>query len=138
MASYAAEMDNGDRIYQATFGVITAIGFKKQMDADPICKGSVYPDFDLNQFLDAIPKDFLTDPDNVKVSPTNSKGIFKTSTPCNCPTVKPCLSPIKSSRKALPFCYAKKPRAVTWLICVKKYMATPIRSSSSKSRASSC
>jgi len=59
---YAAETDNTERIYQATFGVITAFGFKKQIDADPICRGKAYPDFDLNQFLDAIPKDFLTHP----------------------------------------------------------------------------
>jgi len=61
-ALYAAETDNSERIYQATFGVITAFGFKKQIDADPICRGKAYPDFDLNQFLDAIPKDFLTRP----------------------------------------------------------------------------
>jgi len=59
---HAAETDNTERIYQATFGVITAFGFKKQIDADPICRGKAYPDFDLNQFLDAIPKDFLTRP----------------------------------------------------------------------------
>ncbi len=59
---YAAEMDNTERIYQATFGVITAFGFKKQIDADPICRGKAYADFDLNQFLDAIPKDLLTRP----------------------------------------------------------------------------
>ncbi|NQW67202.1 MAG: hypothetical protein HQ455_08305 [Burkholderiales bacterium] len=59
---YAAEMDNTERIYQTTFGVITAFGFKKQIDADPICRGKAYPDFELNQFLDAIPKDFLTHP----------------------------------------------------------------------------
>ena len=61
-ALHAAETDNSERIYQATFGVITAFGFKKQIDADPICRGKAYPDFDLNQFLDAIPKDFLTRP----------------------------------------------------------------------------
>jgi len=77
MASYAAEMDNGDRIYQATFGVITAIGFKKQMDADPICKGSIYPDFDLNQFLDAIPKDFLTHPGQREGIANQFKGYFQ-------------------------------------------------------------
>lgn len=59
---HAADTDNSERIYQATFGVITAFGFKKQIDADPICRGKAYPDFDLNQFLDAIPKDFLTRP----------------------------------------------------------------------------
>jgi hypothetical protein len=58
----AGETDNTERIYQATFGVIAALGFKKQIDADPICRGKTYPDFDLNQFLDAIPKDFISDP----------------------------------------------------------------------------
>ena len=58
----AAEPSNDDRIYQATFGVITAFGLKKQIDADPNCKGQSFPDFDLNVFLDAIPKDFLTKP----------------------------------------------------------------------------
>jgi hypothetical protein len=59
---HAAEMDNTERFYQTTFGVITAFGFKKQIDADPICRGKAYADFDLNQFLDAIPKDLLTRP----------------------------------------------------------------------------
>ena len=36
---HAQETDNTERIYQATFGVITAFGFKKQIDADPICRG---------------------------------------------------------------------------------------------------
>jgi hypothetical protein len=35
---------------------------KKQIDADPNCQGKSFADFDLNQFLDAIPKDFLTKP----------------------------------------------------------------------------
>jgi hypothetical protein len=61
-ALHAAETDNTERIYQATFGVIAAFGFKKQIDADPICRGKAYPDFDLNQFLDAIPKDFISRP----------------------------------------------------------------------------
>jgi hypothetical protein len=61
-ALHAGETDNTERIYQATFGVIAAFGFKKQIDADPICRGKAYPDFDLNQFLDAIPKDFLSRP----------------------------------------------------------------------------
>jgi hypothetical protein len=59
---HAAESDNTDRIFQATFGVITAFGLKKQIDADPNCKGQTFSDFDLNIFLDAIPKDFLTRP----------------------------------------------------------------------------
>jgi len=59
-ALQAAEFSNDDRIYQATFGVMTAFGYKMQIDADPICKGKAYPDFDLNQFLNAIPKDLLT------------------------------------------------------------------------------
>jgi hypothetical protein len=58
----AAELDNSERIFQATFGVITAFGLKKQIDADPNCKGRAFRDFDLNVFLDAIPKDFLTKP----------------------------------------------------------------------------
>lgn len=58
----AAELDNSERIYQATFGVITAFGLKKQIDADPNCKAQAFKDFDLNVFLDAIPKDFLTKP----------------------------------------------------------------------------
>jgi hypothetical protein len=58
----AAELDNSERIFQATFGVITAFGLKKQIDADPNCKGQTFNDFDLNVFLDAIPKDFLTRP----------------------------------------------------------------------------
>jgi hypothetical protein len=61
-ALYASETNNTERIDQATFGVAAAFGFKKQMDADPICKGKAYPDFDLNQFLDAIPKDFISRP----------------------------------------------------------------------------
>jgi hypothetical protein len=77
LAAHAAEMDNGDRIYQATFGVITAFGFKKQMDADPICKGATYPDFDLNQFLDAIPKDFLTHPGQREGIANQFKGYFQ-------------------------------------------------------------
>ncbi len=74
---HAAEMDNTDRIYQTTFGVITAIGFKKQIDADPICKGKRYPDFDLNQFLDAIPKDFLTRPGQREGIANQFKGYFQ-------------------------------------------------------------
>ena len=58
----AAETDNSERIFQATFGVITAFGLKKQLDADPNCQGQSFADFDLNTFLDAIPKDFLTRP----------------------------------------------------------------------------
>jgi len=58
----AAELDNSERIFQAAFGVITAFGLKKQIDADPNCKGQSFPDFDLSVFLDAIPKDFLTKP----------------------------------------------------------------------------
>jgi len=58
----AAELDNGERIFHASFGVITAFGLKKQIDADPNCQGKSFADFDLNQFLDAIPKDFLTKP----------------------------------------------------------------------------
>ncbi len=58
----AAELDNGERIFHASFGVITAFGLKKQIDADPNCRGKSFADFDLNQFLDAIPKDFLTRP----------------------------------------------------------------------------
>jgi hypothetical protein len=61
-ALHAGETDNAERIYQATFGVVAAFGFKKQIDADPICRGKAYPDFDLNQFLDAIPKDFISRP----------------------------------------------------------------------------
>jgi len=61
-ALHANETDNSERIYQATFGVVAAFGFKKQIDADPICKGKAYPDFDLNQFLDALPKDFISRP----------------------------------------------------------------------------
>ena len=59
---HAADLDNTERIYQASFGVITAFGLKKQIDADPNCQGKTFADFDLNQFLDAIPKDFLTKP----------------------------------------------------------------------------
>lgn len=59
---HAAEMDNGERIFQASFGVITAFGLKKNLDADPDCKAKTFANFDLNQFLDAIPKDFLTKP----------------------------------------------------------------------------
>lgn len=73
----AAEMDNNDRIYQATFGVITAFGFKKQIDTDPICKGKSYPDFDLNQFLDAIPKGFLTRPGQRDGIANQFKGYFE-------------------------------------------------------------
>ena len=62
MPVHAADLDNTERIYQASFGVITAFGLKKQIDADPNCKGKSFADFDLNQFLDAIPKDFLTKP----------------------------------------------------------------------------
>lgn len=58
----AAELDNGERIFQASFGVITAFGLKKQIDADPGCQGKSFAKLDLNQFLDAIPKDFLTKP----------------------------------------------------------------------------
>lgn len=58
----AADMDNSERIFQASFGVITAFGLKKQIDADPNCQGQSFADFDLNQFLDAIPKDFITKP----------------------------------------------------------------------------
>lgn len=57
---HAGETDNDERIYQTTLGVVAAFGFKKQIDADPICRGKAYPDFDLNQFLDAIPKDFIS------------------------------------------------------------------------------
>lgn len=59
---HAADLDNTERIYQASFGVITAFGLKSQIDADPNCQGKSFPGFDLNQFLDAIPKDFLTKP----------------------------------------------------------------------------
>jgi len=59
-ALQAAEPSNDDRFDQATFGVVTAFGYKMQIDADPICKGKAYPDFDLNQFLNAIPKAYLT------------------------------------------------------------------------------
>lgn len=59
---HAADLDNTERIYQASFGVITAFGLKKQIDADPNCQGKSFAGFDLNQFLDAIPKDFLTKP----------------------------------------------------------------------------
>ena len=58
----AAELDNGERIFQTSFGVITAFGLKKQLDADPQCQSKSFANFDLNQFLDAIPKDFLTRP----------------------------------------------------------------------------
>jgi hypothetical protein len=58
----AADMDNTERIFQTSFGVITAFGLKKQLDADPQCKTKSFANFDLNQFLDAIPKDFLTKP----------------------------------------------------------------------------
>ena len=61
-ALHAGETDNTERVSQATWGVIAAFGFKKQIDADPICKGKAYPDFDLNQFLDAIPKDVISHP----------------------------------------------------------------------------
>jgi hypothetical protein len=59
-ALHAAEISNDHPIYQATFGVMTAFGYKMQIDADPICKGKAYPDFDLNQFLNAIPTASLT------------------------------------------------------------------------------
>ena len=58
----AADMDNTERIFQTSFGVITAFGLKEQLDADPQCKTKSFANFDLNQFLDAIPKDFLTKP----------------------------------------------------------------------------
>lgn len=61
-ALHAGDTDNTERMNQATLGVIAAFGFKKQIDADPICKGKAYPDFDLNQFWDAIPKDFISHP----------------------------------------------------------------------------
>jgi hypothetical protein len=61
-ALHAGETDNTERINQATLGVSAAFGFKKQIDADPICKGKAYPDFDLNQFWDAIPKDIISSP----------------------------------------------------------------------------
>ncbi len=85
-ALHAAEMDNGDRIYQATFGVITAVGFKKQIDADPICKGKTYADFDLNQFLDAIPKDFLTHPGQREGIANQFKGYFQNIDTLQLPT----------------------------------------------------
>ena len=74
---HAADMSNDDRIYQATFGVITAFGYKKQIDADPICKGKAYPDFDLEQFLNAIPKDFLTRPGQREGIANQFKGYFQ-------------------------------------------------------------
>lgn len=61
-ALHAGDTDNTERINQATLGVVAAFGFKKQIDTDPICRGKAYPDFDLNQFLDAIPKDFISRP----------------------------------------------------------------------------
>lgn len=76
-AVHAADMSNDDRIYQATFGVITAFGYKKQIDADPICKGKAYPDFDLEQFLNAIPKDFLTRPGQREGIANQFKGYFQ-------------------------------------------------------------
>lgn len=76
-ALQAAELSNDDRIYQATFGVITAFGYKKQIDADPICKGKSYPDFDLEQFLNAIPKDFLTRPGQREGIANQFKGYFQ-------------------------------------------------------------
>ena len=76
-ALHAAEPSNDDRIYHATFGVITAFGYKKQIDADPICKGKAYPDFDLNQFLNAIPKDFLKRPDQLEGIANQFKGYFQ-------------------------------------------------------------
>ena len=76
-ALQAAELSNDDRIYQATFGVITAFGYKMQIDADPICKGKAYPDFDLNQFLNAIPKDFLTRPGQREGIANQFKGYFQ-------------------------------------------------------------
>jgi Asp-tRNA(Asn)/Glu-tRNA(Gln) amidotransferase A subunit family amidase len=85
-ALQAAEMDNGDRIYHATFGVITAVGFKKQIDADPICKGKTYADFDLNQFLDAIPKDFLTHPKQREGITNQFKGYFENIDTLKLPT----------------------------------------------------
>jgi hypothetical protein len=76
-ALQAAELSNDDRIYQATFGVITAFGYKKQIDADPICKGKAYPDFDLDQFLNAIPKDFLSRPGQREGIANQFKGYFQ-------------------------------------------------------------
>jgi hypothetical protein len=76
-ALQAAELSNNDRIYQATFGVITAFGYKMQIDADPICKGKAYPDFDLNQFLNAIPKDLLTHSDQREDIAKQFKGYFQ-------------------------------------------------------------
>jgi hypothetical protein len=76
-ALHAADLSNDDRIYQATFGVITAFGYKKQIDTDPICKGKAYPDFDLEQFLNAIPKDFLTRPGQREGIANQFKGYFQ-------------------------------------------------------------
>lgn len=73
----AADMSNDDRIYQATFGVITAFGYKMQIDADPICKGKAYPDFDLEQFLNAIPKGFITRPGQREGIANQFKGYFQ-------------------------------------------------------------
>ena len=83
---HAAETDNTERIYQATFGVITAFGFKKQIDADPICKGKTYPDFELNQFLDAIPKDFLTRPGQREGIVKQFQGYFENINSLQLPT----------------------------------------------------
>jgi len=85
---HAQETDNTERIYQATFGVITAFGFKKQIDADPICRGKAYPDFDLNQFLDAIPKDFLTLPGQREGIIKQFQGYFENINSLQLPTGK--------------------------------------------------
>ena len=83
---HAEETDNTERIYKATFGVITAFGFKKQIDADPICKGKAYPDFELNQFLDAIPKDFLTRPGQREGIVKQFQGYFENINSLQLPT----------------------------------------------------
>ncbi len=83
---HAAELSNDDRIFQATFGVITAFGYKMQIDADPICKSKAYPDFDLNQFLNAIPKDFLTHPGQREGIANQFKGYFQNLDTLKLPT----------------------------------------------------
>ena len=85
-ALHAADMDNSDRIYQSTFGVITAMGFKKQIDADPICKGKAYPDIELDHFLDAIPKDFLTRSGQREGIANQFKGYFQNIDTLQLPT----------------------------------------------------
>ncbi|NBX60885.1 MAG: hypothetical protein EBT67_00320 [Betaproteobacteria bacterium] len=122
---HAAEMDNGERIFQASFGVITAFGLKKQMDADPGCQGKSYANFDLNQFLDAIPKDFLTKPNQRQGIEKQFLDYFQKLDEIQLPSGKNIASTYQEMKKSPTVVeYQQKESADTSAYCKKVYELT--------------